>query len=221
MNKIANLLKIALAIPAFWLVLFLPAGKGIYWEGLVYCGLVGAYGTLVYFAFRKGRGKKLVERRMRMKEKRGIQKLSIALSGTLFILGLVLSGLDRRFGISDVSLLEISLGNAIVVLGFFLNFLVLKENRNASRVIEVERGQKVVSTGPYSIVRHPMYLGFLMISFGTPFALGSYLALVPFALMPIPLAIRILDEEALLKEKLGGYRAYCGKVRFRLVLGIW
>jgi len=111
--------------------------------------------------------------------------------------------------------------NARVFLGYILVFLVFRENPFASRVVEVEPGQKVISTGPYALVRHPMYLGTSIMLLATPIALGSYWALPVFFILPLVLVYRILNEEEVLLRELPGYREYMKKVRHRLIPFIW
>ena len=111
--------------------------------------------------------------------------------------------------------------NAVVLIGYFICFLAFRENSYAARTVEVEKGQKVISTGPYSIIRHPMYMGVLLMYLSTPIALGSYWALPPFLLMIPVIIYRTLNEEELLRRKLPGYKAYCKKVRYRLIPYVW
>jgi protein-S-isoprenylcysteine O-methyltransferase Ste14 len=111
--------------------------------------------------------------------------------------------------------------DAIVFLGYLITFLTLRENSFASRIIEVEKGQQVISTGPYAIVRHPMYAGVLLMFLFTPLAHGSSLALVVFVPLAVMIVMRIRNEETVLARELPGYLEYCGEVRYRLVPGIW
>jgi protein-S-isoprenylcysteine O-methyltransferase Ste14 len=111
--------------------------------------------------------------------------------------------------------------NVLVILGYALVFLVFKENPFASRVVEVEQDQRVISTGPYALVRHPMYLGTGIMWLATPIALGSYWALPVFLTLPIVLVYRILNEEEVLLRELPGYREYTQTVKYRLIPGIW
>lgn len=111
--------------------------------------------------------------------------------------------------------------NVFVLLGYLIVFFAMRENKYASRIIEVEKGQKVISTGPYTIVRHPMYTGVVPMFLFTPIALGSFWALIPFLLFPILLVFRILNEEKVLLEELPGYKEYCQKIHYRLIPLIW
>jgi protein-S-isoprenylcysteine O-methyltransferase Ste14 len=132
-----------------------------------------------------------------------------------------LPGFDRRWGWSDVPTPIVLIASLLVLLGYGLVVRVFLENRYASRVIQVEAEQQVVSTGAYAFVRHPMYLGTAVMYLATPVALGSYWAMIP-AVFVIPiLVVRILNEEQVLEKELKGYLEYKQKVRYRLIPGIW
>jgi len=156
-----------------------------------------------------------------VKEKEKHQKIIQGFTYMGFALIYVIPALDHRFFWSHVPSSIVIFGDILVVAGLYLYVLVLKENIFASATIEITTDQKVITTGPYSIVRHPMYLGALIILFGVPLALGSWwglLLLIPFALIFI---IRLLDEEKLLSENLPGYDEYHQKVRYRLIPLLW
>jgi protein-S-isoprenylcysteine O-methyltransferase Ste14 len=165
--------------------------------------------------------KELLERRMKLREKEGGQKRIVLLSSVVFLAGFLLPGLDYRFGWSEVPVALVLTADAIVFLGYLITFLTLRENSFASRIIEVEVGQQVISTGPYAIVRHPMYAGVILMFLFTPLALGSSLALVAVVPLAVLIVLRIRNEETVLARELPGYVEYCGKVRYRLVPGIW
>ncbi len=163
----------------------------------------------------------LLERRMRMKEKVKEQSLIIKLSFLPFLLAFILPGFDRRFGWSHPPLWLVLLALFLVVLGYAGVMWVFRENSYASRVIEVAQDQKVISSGPYAVVRHPMYLGSTLLYVLSPMGLGSYYAVIP-ALLIIPVIVaRILNEEKVLAKELTGYQAYMQKTCYRLVPGLW
>jgi len=213
-------LRLVAAVVVIGLVLFLPAGSLEYWEGWIYCSVIFIPMLFVFFYFLKN-DPEFLERRMKMKEKERKQGLIIWLSSLVFFVGFLLPGFDYRFGWSEVPVPVVLAANAIVFLGYALVFLVFRENHYASRVVQVEKGQKVVSTGPYSVVRHPMYVGTLAMFLATPIALGSYYAFLVFMLLPPFIYFRILNEEEVLRKELPGYAEYCGKVRYRLVPFVW
>ena len=134
---------------------------------------------------------------------------------------MILPSIDHRFSWSDVPLAVVIAGDVFVALGFFVIFFVFRENTYAAATIEVASGQKVISTGPYAIVRHPMYSGALVMLLGTPLALGSWWGLLMFIPMIFIIAWRLLDEEKFLSGSLSGYKDYCQKVQYRLVPFIW
>jgi protein-S-isoprenylcysteine O-methyltransferase Ste14 len=162
-----------------------------------------------------------IRRRLQFQEKEPEQKLIIKISYLFFFLAFIIPGLDRRFGWSNVPVMLVLLADILVLFGYGVVFLTFRENPYASRTIEVTADQAVVSTGPYAIVRHPMYLGSLFIYIFSPLALGSYWATIPMLLIIPILAVRILNEESVLLRDLRGYREYMRKTRYRLIPGAW
>jgi protein-S-isoprenylcysteine O-methyltransferase Ste14 len=154
-------------------------------------------------------------------EKERSQNIIQAFAAVVFIAIFVVSALDHRFGWSTVPLSLIALGDFLIVLGFYLVFLVFKENTFASGTIEVGAEQKVIATGPYALVRHPMYIGALVMLVGVPLALGSLWGLIAIVPMVAVLVARLLDEEKFLAKNLAGYEEYQDKVRHRLLPLIW
>ena len=206
--------------PVMGLLILLPAGTFDYWQFYVYCGLLMVPMLAVLFYFLKN-DPKFLERRSKAKEKEKAQALISILSTFIFLAGFIIPGLDKRFAWSDVPLHITIIACVLILLGYLIIFFVFRQNSYASRVIEVDEEQEVISTGLYGIVRHPMYVGVLIMYMPTPVALGSYWGLIPFALLPLSLALRILNEEKVLKENLKGYREYCEKTRYRLIPYIW
>jgi protein-S-isoprenylcysteine O-methyltransferase Ste14 len=199
---------------------FLPAGTFAYWEAWVYLAILFIPMVFVFVYLLKT-DPELLERRLRTREKEGAQKRIIKLSYFYFLLAFLLPGFDRRWGWSTVPLDIVIVADLLVVLGYGIFALVLRENRYASRIIEVEQEQKVISSGPYRIVRHPMYLGMLLMYLFSPLALGSYWAVIPSALIIPLLVARIRNEERVLMRDLKGYPDYIQKTKYRLVPGIW
>jgi protein-S-isoprenylcysteine O-methyltransferase Ste14 len=205
------------------LLLFLPAGTFCYWQAWVYLVVfLGASTLVTLYLMRKDPA--LLRRRLKggpRAEKKKSQKIIMTFTSVGFLAGLVVPGLDRRYGWSAVPLAIEILGNLMGVVGFYLIYRVYKENTFASATIELAQDQKVISTGPYAVVRHPMYAGGLLYLLGAPLALGSYWGLIPFAVMAPCLIWRLVDEEDFLARNLPGYDEYRKKVRWRLIPGVF
>jgi len=202
------------------LVFFLSAGTLKYWEGWAYI-LTLSVPMIIFVVYMFKHDPKLLERRMRTKEKRKEQKLIQKMGIIPFLLAFILPGFDKRFGWSDVPLPVTIAGLVMVLVGYLMTLYVFITNTYASRVVEVEKGQKVISTGPYALVRHPMYVAVIFFYISSTIALGSYWAAIP-ALLIIPvLVVRINDEEKELLDNLEGYKEYTSKTRYRLIPGIW
>ena len=205
------------------LLLFIPAGTIRYWQAWVYLIVFFASSAAITIYLIKN-DPALLARRMRAgprAEKEKTQKIIMLFSMISFVGIFVVSALDYRFKWSPAPIAIVIVGDIAVVIGFFITFLVVKENTFASATIEVSEGHEVVSTGLYSIVRHPMYSGGLLILLGTPLALGSLWGLALAALSVIWLIWRLVDEEKYLSEKLPGYNEYRENVRYRLVPYFW
>lgn len=204
-------------------VLFAPAGTIHYWQAWVYLAVFsGASALITAYLWRYD--PKLLERRVHAgpaAEKEKSQKLIQFLASIAFLGEMVLPAIDHRFTWSHVPLAYTVAGEILVLFGFFVVFLVFKENTFTSATIQVDPDQRVVSTGPYAIVRHPMYTGALVMLFGTPIALGSWWGLLMVVPMIAVLVLRILDEEKFLACGLPGYMDYCRRVKFRLAPLIW
>ncbi|VVC04583.1 Phospholipid methyltransferase [Candidatus Burarchaeum australiense] len=203
------------------LMFFVPAGTLDYWQAWLYGAVVLIPPIFVLLYFLK-KDPEFLEKRMKTKEKENRQRLIIKIALVLFLISFLIPGLDHRYHWSDVPVALVLAADAIILLSYALIFLVFRENHYASRVVEVQKGQKVISTGPYAIIRHPMYLGTMLMYLFTPLALGSYWAVLPFFIMILAVIIpRILNEEEVLRRDLPGYAEYCQKVRYRLIPHVW
>jgi len=206
-------------------LLFIPAGSWTFWQGWIFMVIIFALGVFSSFYLYK-HDPKLVERRLQTKEKIREQRLLVRLLRPAFVAVLMVPGLDYRFGwsrayLGGVPLWLTLLSDALVTASFLWVVWVMKVNSFASRTIRVEQGQTVVSTGPYSLVRHPMYLGSIVMLLFIPLVLGSYVALPAFALLIPFYVLRLLNEEKVLRQELLGYSDYCLHTRFRLLPLIW
>jgi len=202
------------------LLLFAPAGTLRYWEAWTYLAILFVPMGLV-FVWLLRHDPVLLERRMRTKEKDQEQSLLIRLGSLCYLLAFLAPGFDRRFGWSDLPTAAVVAADVLVLLGYGCFVLVLRENSYASRVVEVEREQRVVTTGPYAVVRHPMYVAILVMFLFTPLALGSWWGLLPTLPLVAVIVARIRNEERMLVKDLVGYADYVRVTRYRLVPGVW
>jgi protein-S-isoprenylcysteine O-methyltransferase Ste14 len=213
-------LRLVFALLILGLMFFWPAGTFRYWQAWTYIVIMFAF-MLGAFAYFIRKDPELLERRMRAREKERRQIIITSLGTPVFLGIYLLPGFDRRCGWSSVPVIVVIAADILVLAGYALFVRVLKENSYASRIVEVEENQKVITTGPYAMVRHPMYVA-VMIMFGlTPLALGSYWAVVPALSLILVLVPRIKNEEKVLVDELAGYREYMQRVKFRLIPGIW
>jgi protein-S-isoprenylcysteine O-methyltransferase Ste14 len=202
------------------LLFFLPARTIYFWEAWVFMALLFIPAIcLLFYLSRKD--PELLEKRMKMKEKEKEQKLLMKISSLFFIGALLLPGFDKYYGWSSIPLWLKIFADIMVFLGYIMFFVVLMQNRHASRIIEVDEKQKVIDTGLYSVVRHPMYDAFFLLYGFAPLALGSYWMLLGNVHLIFVIVFRILNEEKVLKKELAGYKEYMQKVRYRLIPGLW
>jgi protein-S-isoprenylcysteine O-methyltransferase Ste14 len=202
------------------IMFFLPAGTLRYWNAWVYIGVL-IIPMCIALILLIWKDPDLLERRLRMKEKETQQKTIIRLSWVIFLLAFTIPGFDYRFGWTILPVWVVVCADLVILAGFFLFMWVMRVNSYASRIIEVEKEQKVIDTGPYSVIRHPLYVSNILIYLATPVALGSVWGFVAILPLPVLIIFRILNEEKILKNDLPGYREYQEKIRYRLVPGTW
>ena len=226
MNLKARLgIRLALVLPLVATLLFLPAGSLRFWQPWAFIAIFVVF-NVVFMAYFYRRDPRLLERRLQTKEQKPEQKLFYILWMPLWVCTICLSGLDYRFGwslafLGGVPLWVTLLSQALLLFSWLLIIEVFRFNTFASTVVQVEAGQKVISTGPYRIVRHPMYSAIVVMVIATPLALGSYVALAPDVLLIPVLVFRLLNEERVLRQELRGYAEYCLQTRFRLIPNLW
>ena len=224
MQPIPKLLVSGLVQPVvLGAVLFLAAGTVDYWQAWVLL-LVACLSTAIPTIYLWRTNPVALERRMRAgptAESRVVQKVLIVGWYSSLASAFVVSALDHRFGWSTVPTAICLIGAALVALGLVVQMLVVIQNSHAAAAVRIQSDQKVASTGLYGLVRHPMYTGNVILMLGIPLALGSYWGLVFVIPALIMLAMRISDEEKMLREELTGYREYTETVRYRLAPGIW
>ncbi len=216
----AGLLGLVVVMAA---LIFLPAWTLDYWQAWIFL-TVFFLSVLAITVYLMKKDPKLLERRINAgpgAETQRSQQIIQFLAQIAFIAVIVVPAIDHRFGWSTMPPYMSAVGDLLVALGFLVVFLVFKENTYTSAIIEVGSEQKIISTGPYALVRHPMYIGALIMLAGVPLALGSWWGL--FTIIPITLVIvwRLLDEEKFLAKNLAGYVEYQSKVRCRLLPFIW
>lgn len=202
------------------LLLFLPAGSWGYWQAWFFLGLLFVPMTCVA-TWLLVREPELLAKRLSSKEQEKAQRQVVALSALMFGAGFLLAGFDQRYGWSEMPAWVVAVAAVVMVCGYGLYAEVMRENAYLSRTVEVQENQKVISTGLYSIVRHPMYAATLVLYLAMPIVLGSWVALIPFLAYPFIIAHRIRNEEHVLEEGLTGYCEYEQQVRYRLIPFIW
>jgi protein-S-isoprenylcysteine O-methyltransferase Ste14 len=220
---VKTFLGFAFLMLALALAIFLPAGSFDFWQAWVYLAVFAGC-TLLITAYLIRNDRELLAGRVQagpVAETQRNQQIIQSLASLFFIGLFIVPGLDYRFGWSDVLPVISLVADGMVALGFYIVFLVFRENSYTRATIDVSAGQKVITTGPYAIVRHPMYAGALLLLIFTPIALGSWVA-VPFSIpLILVIAARLLDEEMFLKANLNGYDEYLQKVRYHLVPFAW
>jgi len=201
-------------------LLFIPAGTLSYWNGWLFIGLL--FGPmLIMGAVMLVKAPELLEKRLNTKEKEDAQKSVVALSALIFLGGFILSALDFRFGWLQLPKVIVIIGAVVLVVSYGLYAEVMRENAYLSRTIEVQEDQKVVDTGLYGIVRHPMYAVTILLFLSIPVLLGSGAGLIIFLAYPLILVKRIRNEEEVLAEGLAGYKEYMKKVKWRILPFVW
>ena len=208
---------------AMALFIFLPAGTVAYWQGWVFLAVffTGSILTMIYLM---KHDPALLQRRVTsgpMSEQPGVQRVIMLFACIGFIALLVVPGLDHRFGWSNTPAYVVVVGDTLVAVGFCIVFVVYKTNTFSAATVRVEPGQHVISTGPYAIVRHPMYAGGLVLLFGMPLGLASYWGLLAAVATAPFLVWRLVEEERLLVRELPGYIEYQRTVRWRLIPGVF
>ena len=224
MNKIKLLLsaiiKFSFGIIFVGLLLFLPAGTFNYFNAWLFMSLLFIpMFILGIFLFIKS--PELLEKRLNAKEKEKTQKGVVGFSAILFLASFLIAGFDYRFDWSEIPMWCVILASVILLVSYGMYAEVMRENIYLSRTIEVQENQKVIDTGLYGIIRHPMYTVTIWLFLAIPIVLGSWWALLCMAPYPFLIAIRILNEEKVLENNLSGYKEYKAKVKYRLVPFIW
>lgn len=212
--------KFLLGVILVGLLIFLPAGTISYVNGWIFMGILFVpmfFAGLVMMA----KNPNLLRSRLNAKEKQKDQSLVVKLSGLMFLLGFIVAGLNYRFGWYVLSLRSSIIAAVVFLFAYILYAEVLRENAYLSRTIEVQENQKVIDTGLYGVVRHPMYSATILLFLSMPIVLGSIYSFIIFLAYPIIIAMRIKGEEEFLEKELEGYKEYKNKVKYRMIPFIW
>ncbi|MDY4634901.1 MAG: isoprenylcysteine carboxylmethyltransferase family protein [Candidatus Limivicinus sp.] len=215
-----GLLKMLSGMLIVGLVLFLPAGSWNYFNGWLFCGLL-FLPMLVLGALLLWKAPALLEKRLNTKEQEKAQMAVVAVSSLLFLAAFVAAGLDFRFGWTHVPIWLVCLAAVLQLAAYGLYAEVMRENAWLSRTVEVQENQKVIDTGLYGIIRHPMYTATILLFLAMPLVLGSWVSFAIMLLYPVVIVFRIRNEEQVLETRLAGYREYKQRVRCRLLPFIW
>jgi protein-S-isoprenylcysteine O-methyltransferase Ste14 len=202
------------------ILIFVPAGTIDFLNGWLFVAglLIPMTFALFYLLFKDP---ELLEKRVNLKEKEEAQKKYVKLSILLFIIAYIIPGLDYRYHWSSVPIWLVIISFILMIGGYLMFIIVMLQNRYASRVIEIQNEQKLIDTGLYSIVRHPMYLAATILYLSSALVLGSVYTLVPMSVLPLLLAFRIINEEKVLLTGLPGYKEYTMRVKYRMIPFIW
>ena len=212
--------KFLLGVVLVGVFIFLPAGTFSFWQGWLLMGILFVP-MFIAGLIMLVKNPTLLKERLNAKEKEKQQNLVVKLSGLMFIVGFVVAGLDYRFSWFTLPM-GVSIGGAVAfILAYVLYAEVLRENTYLSRTIKVQENQKVIDTGLYGVVRHPMYSATLILFLAMPLVLGSLFAFLVFLAYPFIIVKRIQNEEQVLEKGLVGYAEYMQKVKYRLIPFIW
>jgi len=214
------IIRFILAFVFIGLLIFLPAGTIHFLNGWLF--IAGLLLPMIFaLTYLITRDPELLEKRMKLKEKEDAQKKYVLLSISLFVIAYIIPGFDYRYSWSEIPLWIVYISLIFMLAGYIMFIAVMLQNRYASRVIEIQNQQKLIDTGLYSVVRHPMYLAATILYLSSSLVLGSYYALIPMLFLPFLLAFRIINEEKVLIKGLPGYKEYTKKVKFRMIPYVW
>lgn len=217
---ISAITKFAAGLVLMGLLLFLPAGTWNYPNAWLFLGLLFVpmliLGVVLFV-----KAPDLLEKRLQSKEKESTQKEVVAISGLMFIGSFVLAGLDFRFGWTNVPMWVVIVSAVLLLASYGMYGEVMRENAYLSRTVEVQENQKVIDTGLYGVIRHPMYTATIVLFLAMPVVLGSWIAFAVMLMYPVAIAVRIGNEEKVLEAGLSGYTDYKKKVKYRLIPFVW
>lgn len=214
------IIKYLLGLVLVGALLLIPAGSLDYWNAWLFIGLL-FIPMFIAGIILMIKNPELLKRRLYAKEKEDKQKAVILLSGIMFLAGFIVAGLNFRYKWIEIPNIVIIISSIVFIISYILYAEVLRENTYLSRTIKVEENQKVIDTGLYSVVRHPMYIITILLFLSIPLILGSVISFLIFLVYPLIIGIRIKNEEEVLEKELQGYIEYKKKVKYRLIPFIW
>lgn len=214
------LIKLFCGLLLISLLIFLPAGTVHYFNGWLLMGVLFVP-ILILGVVLLIKSPALLAKRLDLREKQSAQKRVVSLSALLFLFGFLAAGLDFRFGWTHVPFPVVLIASAVFLCSYGLYAEVMRENAYLSRTVKVEEGQRVIDTGLYGVVRHPMYFATVLLFLAMPLILGSWISFLIFLAYPVLIALRIRDEERLLERELTGYTEYKTRVKYRLIPFVW
>ena len=223
MNKklfIEAIAKFMLGVVLIGLLLFIPANTLSYWNGWLFMGLL-FIPMFIAGIVMMIKSPELLRKRLNAKEKESEQKIVVKLSGLMFLVGFIIAGLNYRYNWILLSNYVVIISSIIFIIAYIIYAEVLRENAYLSRTIEVQENQKVIDTGLYGIVRHPMYAVTILLFLSMPLILGSFISFIIFLVYPFIIAKRIKNEEEILEKELKGYLEYKKKVKYKMIPYIW
>ena len=214
------IVKFLLGLVLVGVLIFVPAGTLKFWNGWLFMGLLFIPMFIAGIVLMV-KNPNLLRSRLNAKEEERKQKEVVALSGIMFLLGFILAGLNFRFGWIILPNIVVLIASLVFVIAYILYAEVLRENTYLSRTIEVQENQKVIDSGLYGVIRHPMYAVTLFLFLTIPLILGSIISFIVFLVYPIIIAKRIKNEEEVLENNLEGYKEYKQKVKYKMIPYIW
>ena len=217
---LSAIIKFSLGVVLVGLLIFLPAGTFNYINGWIFMGVLFVP-MFIAGIIMMIKNPSLLQSRLDAKEKQKEQGLVVKLSGLMFLVGFIVAGLDFRFGWLKMPRFITYIGTALFLLAYLMYAFVLKQNTYLSRTIKVQENQKVVDTGLYGIVRHPMYTATIILFLSMPLILGSLISFFIFLIYPVLIGVRAVNEEKFLMKELDGYQEYMKKVKYRIIPFIW
>ena len=217
---IEAILKFILGVLIIGLLLFLPANTINYWNGWLFMGIL-FIPMFIAGIIMMIKSPELLKKRLNAKEKENEQKQVLLFSGLMFLAGFITCGLNYRYNWIILPNSVVIISSVIFIIAYILYAEVLRENTYLSRTIEVQENQKVIDTGLYGIVRHPMYAVTILLFLSMPLVLGSLISFIIFLIYPFIIAKRIKNEEEVLEKELEGYLEYKKKVKYKMIPFIW